>query len=148
MRRCGEVLIASAPAPAARNHQALIGTGEIVNALASVGIVENRPDRYFQNDVVALLPGSVGTFAVTSSLCLVLRIEPEVHEGIVALARLHDHIPTMSAIAARRATARDKLLPTERHAAIPAVSGLHANFRFIDEHQLLAARLSSPKVEC
>src|SRR4051794_37288302 len=36
VRRCSEVLIATSPAPTGRDHQALVGTREIMNALARV----------------------------------------------------------------------------------------------------------------
>ena len=53
------MLIAASPASAARYYEALVGTGEIVNALAAVGIVENRADRNFKDDVLPFLPRAI-----------------------------------------------------------------------------------------
>src|SRR5208282_1012235 len=69
-----------------------------------------------------------------SALGLVFWIETEMHERVVALARLHDDVSALAAVAARRTAARNELLPPEGHAAISAVAGLYLNFCLIDKH--------------
>ena len=61
---------------------------------------------------------------MASALRFVFRIEAEVHQGIVAFAGFHDDVAALAAVAARRAAARDELLPAEGHAAVAAVAGL------------------------
>jgi hypothetical protein len=150
VRRCGEVLIAASTAPTARDHQALVRTGEVVNALPCVRVKKNRSHRNLEDDVVALLPGSIGTFAVPSTFGPVFRIEAEVDERVVAFARFHYHVSTVPTVAAGGAAARDKFLPAECHAAIPAVPGLHPNFSFIDEHEkkLSAFSIQHSAISC
>src|SRR5207245_2054044 len=55
---------------------------------------------------------------MASTLGLVFRIETEVDQRVMALARLHDHV-----------------------AAFPAVPGFHVNFGLVDEHENLRAPL-------
>jgi hypothetical protein len=75
---------------------------------------------------------------MTSALGRVFRIETEVYQRVMALAGFHNDIATAPAVSTRWTSARNELLPTKGHAAVPTVSGLHSNFGFIDEH----ARLS------
>jgi hypothetical protein len=71
---------------------------------------------------------------MTSALRLVLRIETEVNQSVVTLARFHNDVPAIAAIATGWPTPRNILLPPESQTAIPAVPSLHPNCRFIDEH--------------
>jgi hypothetical protein len=71
---------------------------------------------------------------VTSALRLVLGVEAEVDERVVALAGFHEDITTTSAVSAARSTAWNKLLSPEGHAAVAATTGGNANFCFIYEH--------------
>src|ERR1019366_2571778 len=75
-----------------------------------------------------------------STLGLVFRIETEMDQRIVALARFHPDVAALAAIAARRPAARNVLLPPERHAAVAAIASLHSNFGFIDEHDVWRGR--------
>ncbi len=97
-------------------------------------VVDDGSDGHFQDDALALAAGLVGAFAVASTLGFVFGIEAEMHERIVALARLHHHVATMTAIAARRTAARHKLLPPEGHAAVAAIACFDSNFCFVNEH--------------
>src|SRR5207244_11674877 len=93
------------------------------------------PDRNFQHHVIPGLAATVGAFSVASALRVVLGIEAEVDQRVVCLARLHDDVAPAATVAARGAAARDELLHAECNAAIAAVAGLYADFRFIDEHR-------------
>ena len=107
---------------------------KIMHHFAGLIVINNRAHRNLQGDALAFRPGAVGAFAMTPALCLVLRIKSEMHQRVVALAGFHDHVPATSAIAAAGSSARYKLFPAERHAAIAARSGGNANSCFIDEH--------------
>ncbi len=102
--------------------------------LSGFVVVHDRAHRHFQKDVHALAAGAVGAFSVASALRFVFRIEAEVHQRIVALAGLHDDVAALAAVSARRAAARDVLLPAEGHAAVAAVARFDPDFRLVDEH--------------
>ena len=129
-----EARVAASAASAAGDHHALIRAREIVYTLAGVGIVDDRPDRDLQDNVRALAPGPVGTFAVASALRLVLGIEAEVDKGVVALAGFHDDVAAAAAVAARGPAARYELLAAEGEASVAAVASLYADIGFVDEH--------------
>ena len=57
------------------------------------------------------------------------------HQGVVALARFHDDVAALAAVAAGRPAARNELLPPKGQAAVAAVAGFYSNCRFIDEHE-------------
>ena len=134
MHRRGKARVSAPTASPACNDDVFVGLGEVVYLLAGLIVIDDCPDRHFQQHVFALFAGFVRAFAVASALRFVFRIEAEVHQRVVALAGFHDHVATLAAVAARRPAARDKLLPPERHAAIAAVACLHPNFGFINEH--------------
>src|SRR5580698_8444320 len=69
-----------------------------------------------------------------AALSLVFRVEPKVHQRIMAQRRRHKNVAAMPAIAARRPAARDELLAPEGHAAIAAITGLYADSCFINKH--------------
>ena len=77
---------------------------------------------------------------MASALRLVFRIKAEVHQRIVALARFHDHIAAIAAIAAGRSSPRNVLLPAESEAAVAAIPSFYSDCGFIDEHQSLVVR--------
>ena len=130
----GEVLVAAAAASALGDDQALVGLLEVVHQLAGFLVVKRGADRHLQHDRMAVLAGAVGTHAVLAALRLVLGVEAEVDERVVALRRLHDDVAAAAAVAAGGAAAGHKLLAPEGHAAVAAVAGLYADFGFIDEH--------------
>src|SRR4051812_19833537 len=134
VRRGGKVLIAASAAPAMGDDHTLIGLGEIVDQLAALEVIDHGSDGNFEHDVVPGLATAVGTFAVTSALRVVLRVETEVDERVVGLARFHDDVAATATVAAAGTATRDKLLPAEGNAPVAAVPGFYANFRFINEH--------------
>src|SRR2546421_10807726 len=89
-----EVLVAASATPTMRHVHALVGLRKIVDQLAALHVVDDCAYWDLQDDVIAGLAGAVGTFAVASALRVVLRIEAEVDQRIVRLARLHDHVAT------------------------------------------------------
>ena len=110
------------------------GSLKVVDQLAGFLVVKGCADRNLQDDGVAVEAGAVGAHAVLAALRLVLGVEAEMDEGIVALRGLHDHVAATAAVAARGSAAGDELLTAEGHAAVAAVAGFYANFGFVDEH--------------
>src|SRR5437016_2358506 len=100
-------------------------------------VVNKRAHGDFQDDGFAFTAGAVGAFPVASALRCVFRIEAEMDQRVMAFAGFHNDVATAPAIAARRATPRHKLFPTEGHAAIAAATGFDSNCGFIDEHSKL-----------
>jgi hypothetical protein len=100
------------------------GTREIVHQLAGFVVVDDGSDRNLQHDPVAFGSGSVRALAVAPALRLVLRIEAEMHQRVVALAGFHQDIAATPAIAAPKGPPRGhELLPAESQAAVAAVPG-------------------------
>ena len=83
----GEVLVAASAASAAGDDDGLVGAGEVVDELAGVVVVEEGADGDFEGDGLAGVAGAVGAEAVAAALGLVLGVEAEVDEGVVARAR-------------------------------------------------------------
>ena len=63
----------------------------------------------------------------------------------MTLAGFHNDVATLAAISARRASARDKLLPPEGEASVATVTGFHSNFGFINEHRCANQSLRETK---
>src|SRR5208283_4630937 len=135
VRRSGKLSVAASATSATRNHNAFIGAREIVHHLARIFVVYDRPNRHLQHDPFAVAPGFLRSLAVPSTLGGVFGIKTEMYQRVMLLARFHPDIAAAAAIAARRPASRNELLPPERHAAVAAISGLHPNFDFIDEHK-------------
>jgi hypothetical protein len=136
MGRSRKTRIAASTAAAVGDHQALIGTGKVVDLLSRFLVVDDRSYGNLEDDVAAFAAGLVGALAVTPALGLVFRIEAEMNQGIMALAGLHDDVAALAAIASRRATARNKFLAAKGETAVAAIASLHPNFRFVNEHGL------------
>src|SRR5579862_1003286 len=134
MRRRGKVLIAAPAAPTARNHHALVGAREVVHQLARLFVKERCADWHLQHNVFAIAARTVRSLAVPSAVGLVLRIESEVHQRVVALARFHNYIAAMAAVPARGTAARHELLAAEGHAPITTVTGFYPDSCLIDKH--------------
>jgi hypothetical protein len=110
-----------------------------MHQLAGHLVIHDSSDRDLQQNIFSLAPGTVRTFTVPSSLALVLGIKPKVHQRIVPLARHHDDVAAMPAVAARRAASWDELLPPEGNASVAAVARLYSNSGLINKHNELSA---------
>src|SRR5262249_24578210 len=106
-----------------------------MDLFARFGVINDRSDRDFQQNIFALAPGFVRPFAVSSAFTLVLGIEAEVDQRVMALAGFHDNVAALAAISAGRASARNKLLAAEGDATIAAVAGFYSNCGFVNEHR-------------
>ena len=135
MRGSLELGITPATPSAAGNHESVVGVREVMHLLAGVGVVNDGSDGDFEQNVFALAPGFIRAFAVASALSLVFGIEAEMNQRVVSLARFHDDVAALTTIAARGASTRNKLLPSESETAVTAVAGFHADCGFIDEHR-------------
>ncbi len=84
-----------------------------------------------------MLAGSarhIGAQAVAATLRLPLWVEAEVDQRIVRERAGHQDVAAVAAVSAGGASARDKLLAPEGHAAVATVAGLDPYPRFVDKH--------------
>src|ERR1700691_1346966 len=141
MCRSSKLCVAASAAPPARDHDAFVRARKIVDFLTRIFVVNDRTHRHFQDNPFTVAAGFFRAFTMSSALGFIFRIETEMHQRIVALARLHPDVAALAAVAARRAAARNEFLPPERHAAIAAIPSLDSNFGFIDKHECAAQRV-------
>src|SRR5437660_708895 len=114
----GEAGIAASAAPAAGDDDALIGAGKIVQAFAGSVVIKDGADGDFEHDIVAFASALIAAFAVASALGLVLRVEAEMDQRVVALAGFHVDVAAAAAVAAGRAAARNELFAAKRDASV------------------------------
>jgi hypothetical protein len=148
VRAGGKVLIAPATASALRNNHAFIRMREVVQALAGFIVINNGPDRDFQDNALAVAASAVGAFTVAPTLTFIFRIEAEMDQRVVPFAGLHNDVATTAAVAARRASARYKLLPAKGHAAVPTVAALNPDDRFVNKHAVLLIVQAAARIRC
>ena len=84
----------------------------------------------------------VAAFAVTPTLCFVLRIEAEMEQGVVVLAGHHDNIAAVASVPAAGAASGNVFFAPESQAAVAAIAALHQDIYFIDKQHL---RIASQK---
>jgi hypothetical protein len=84
---------------------------------------------------------------VFAAFGLVLGVEAEVDEGVVAERRGHEDVAAVAAVAAGGATAGDELFAPEGHAAIAAVAGLDSDSCFINKHWSIFSVLGGGEVQ-
>src|SRR5262249_61842007 len=124
----------SAPAaPAMGDDNALVGLRKIVDFLTSLVVIHNGSDRNLEDDAFAVTAGAVGAFAVASAFSVVFRIEAEMDQGVVALARFHHHVAAAPAVASGRPAAGNEFFAAKGHAAIAAAAGFDAADGLVDE---------------
>src|SRR5438270_8280286 len=99
----GKMLVAASAASALRHNHALVWVREIVQALAGFIVINNGPDRDFQDDAFTVTTSAVGAFAVASTLAFVFRVKAEMHQRVMALAGFHHNVAAAAAISAGRA---------------------------------------------
>src|SRR5690242_503904 len=120
----GEVLVAASAAPAFGDDDGLAGAGEVVDQLAGRVIVEQGADGDLERGVFAGVTGAVGAEAVAAALGLVLGVEAEVDERVVAERGRHQDVAAVASVAAGGAALGHELFAPEGHAAIAPVAGL------------------------
>ena len=71
---------------------------------------------------------------MASAFAFVFRVEAEMNERVMALARFHHDVAAAASVAAGGPTARDELLPAKSHTTVATVAGLDPNDRLINKH--------------
>ena len=143
----GAARVAASAAPAARGQEALPGFGEIEQARAGGIGVDHGPDRHQHVDRFAIGARAVAAFPVASAFGAMFRVKTELQQRVLMNGRYQENVAAASAIAARRAAARDVLLPPESHAAVAAVAGFHQDARLVEKQHVVGTEwMQSPRV--
>src|ERR1700730_6685101 len=102
VRGSSKVLIATPAAAATSHHEAIAGVREVVEQLARIVVVDygSHGNRCF--DRFSFAPATIAPFAVTPALSRVLRIKPEMQQGVVVLAGDQNDVTPAPAVAAAR----------------------------------------------
>ena len=129
-----EAGIAASATAATSCEKALARGGEIVEFLASLGVVHYGPHRRQDIDRMAFVTGAITALAMAASLGFVLGIEAEVQQCVLVGAGDQENISAAAAIAAAGTAARDKLLAAKGHAAITTVACFYEDPDFVDKH--------------
>src|SRR5208282_5620826 len=129
-----EVLVAAAAAPAARGQKTDARLGEVEEYFAGIVVVDQRADGNFKQGVGAGLAVAVGAQAVTPGVRAKLAVEAVAQEGVVVGIGNDRDAAALAAVAAGRAAAGHKFLAPEGNAAAAAVSSLHVDAGFVNEH--------------
>lgn len=132
----GEVLVAATAATAVGDDDALVGMLEVVDEVAGIVVVDEGADGNFEDDVESVASGAVGTHAVLAALGAVEGVVAEVHEGVVALGGFHDDVAAAATVTTGGPATGNEFFAAEGHAAVTTVTGLDADFGFVDEHLL------------
>src|SRR5712691_726686 len=127
MRRRGEVLIASAAAPALGDEQRLFGGDHLAEDFAGVRVANFGPGRDGQIDVVRRLAGHVLALAVLPSLRVPMRVVAIVEKCREVGIDLHIDTAAAAPIAAVRAALGHELLATEGRRSGAACAGGYLN---------------------
>src|SRR5262249_14386627 len=97
-------------------------------------LVDERPDRHGEFEIVAVVSGTVGPHSVFATLGRELRVEPVVNQRVGVWAGDDEDRAAVPAVAAARATTRHVFLATEGETAFAAVTCFDVNIDFVNEH--------------
>jgi hypothetical protein len=76
----------------------------------------------------------IAAFAVAAALRCMFRVETEVEESVMVLARDHDDVTAAAAVATAGTAPGYKLFTPERETAVAAIASFYQNCSFVDEH--------------
>src|SRR6185437_13188578 len=153
MARCAigrrlEMRIAEAAIAALRDGNALADQREIGKQCLAVFLVDLRPDRNLEHDVLAVGAGAILAHAVPAALRLEVLLVTIVDERIEAIDGFDEDAATIAAVTAVGAAEFNEFLAAERHAAVPARAGCDIDLGFIEEFHVsgyIVSPVHSPK---
>src|SRR5581483_228560 len=92
------------------------------------------------------MPGAIAALTVAAALCLVLGIVAECQQRILMLRRDQYDVAAAAAVAAAGAAFRNVFFAAKGQTAVAAITGLHQNSCFVDEHRKAAGE--KRRLEC
>ena len=119
--------------PALCNNKPIPGTLDITQHLFSLFIDNGCTQWNRQDDIVTGFPRTVSATARLAILSAKLPGESVIHHGVKRGASLKDHAPTVTTIPTIGATEGNILFPAKTDTAIPALSGVDLDYRFVDK---------------
>src|ERR1700691_399404 len=128
------IAVAASTLAAASCQITLARLGQIEKLLVAIQIENNGADGNFEYQIIRGLAGAIGAFAMTAAAGFEFAIVTISQQGIVVRIGFDVDVAALAAISARRAAARDVLLPAKRDAAVAAVAGFDGDFCFIRKH--------------
>jgi hypothetical protein len=133
VRRRSESRIAAPSSTAASDSAALSRSRKVEHLLARLSVVNDSAywDRHLNRRSV--VSRSVAAFTMPAALSRMFRIEPQVEQRVVVLARNQDNIAAVSTIAATRTATRHIFFAPKREAAVTAVASFYRDCDLIDE---------------
>src|SRR5436190_9266954 len=120
--------------PAVSDQKALPGFGEVVKKFIGCLVVNNRAQGNGDLQILAAFPALGASESMLSTVCFEGMVVTELEQRVLLRVGDKIDIAAVAAIAAARAALRDELLPSKGDAAVPAVSGAHRDFGFVNEH--------------
>jgi hypothetical protein len=127
--------VAEAAAPAARDHDLLVGRDEIAEQLSGGVLIDRRPGRYREDQVVTGPAVALRARASPAGDRPEVVGVAEVAEGRLAGVDPQIDRATPAAVAAVGAAARDVGLAPECRGAVSAVTGAHPDLDAVEEHR-------------
>src|SRR5207244_6849051 len=128
-----EALVPPAALAAARDQQLLAVTGEVSELFVRVGVAHHGADRHRHVQVRTAAAAAVIGAAGLPVRRLEGPLDAEIRQRIDPRGGAQVDAAAVAAVAAVRAAEGHELLAAETGAAAPAVAGLHARSRLIDE---------------
>jgi hypothetical protein len=107
---------------------------EIENSFARHLVVNHGTHRNLEFFAMAIGAGAVAALTMAAPLALVFGVVAELEQSILVAGGNHGDIAAPAPIAAARTAAGNIFLPAKSKTAVSAVTGLHENSYFINEH--------------
>jgi hypothetical protein len=107
---------------------------EVEKLVARVRIVNHRTHGHWNLNGFPFLSRTIAALSMTAALSRVLRIEPEVEQGVVVRIGNHHDVAAASPVATARAAMGNVLLTPKRETAVAAVAGFHLDPYFVYKH--------------
>ena len=128
-----KVAVAPAAAAAVQNRARFARCVHIRNHRAGFRLADDRPDRYFDDEIFTALARAVACRAVHAVFRRVVALEAEVQQRVHVQISVKADIAAVTAVSAVRPAVQDEFFPVERHAAVAAVACLAGDFYMVYE---------------
>ena len=127
--------IAVAAPPALRDETAFVRLREIVEHLAGFVVVDNCTDGDLDFEILSIAAVAIAAFAVPTAFSSERVVVSKLQKGVFVDICYEIDVAAATAISAAGPAARNKLLPAEGNATMPAVACFDRDFGFVNEHK-------------
>ena len=126
--------IAVAASPPLRDETAFVRLREIVDHFAGF-VVDNCTDGDLDFEILSIATVTIAAFAVPTPFSAERVVVSKLEKGVFVGICYQIDVPAATAISATGSATRNKLLPAEGNATMPAVACFDRDFGFVDEHK-------------